>query len=111
MGGGMAVVSSTAEKWRQITGNIIVQGYGLSETSPVATANPINSATFSGTIGVPMPATDVAILDDVGNEVALGERGEIGVRGPQVMKGYWKRDDATAESMTSDGSWQVVIRF
>ncbi|WP_182406877.1 AMP-binding protein [Psychrobacter sp. GP33] len=107
MGGGMAVVSSTAEKWRQITGNIIVQGYGLSETSPVATANPINSATFSGTIGVPMPATDVAILDDVGNEVALGERGEIGVRGPQVMKGYWKRDDATSESMTSDGFFRT----
>ena len=102
MGGGMAVVSSTAEKWRQITDNIIIQGYGLSETSPVATANPFNSASFGGTIGVPMPATDVAILDDDGNEVALGERGEIGVRGPQVMKGYWKRDDATAESMTTD---------
>ena len=107
MGGGMAVLSATAEKWRQITDNIIVQGYGLSETSPVATANPINSATFSGTIGVPMPATDVAILDDAGNEVALGERGEIGVRGPQVMKGYWKRDEATAESMTSDGFFRT----
>ena len=107
MGGGMAVLSNTAEKWRQITGNIIIQGYGLSETSPVATANPINSASFSGTIGVPMPATDVAILDDAGNEVALGERGEIGVRGPQVMKGYWKRDDATAESMTRDGFFRT----
>ena len=107
MGGGMAVLSATAEKWRQITGNIIVQGYGLSETSPVATANPVNAATFSGTIGVPMPATDVAILDDAGNEVALGERGEIGVRGPQVMKGYWKRDEATAESMTSDGFFRT----
>lgn len=107
MGGGMAVLSATAEKWRQITGNIIVQGYGLSETSPVATANPINAATFSGNIGVPMPATDVAILDDAGNEMALGERGEIGVRGPQVMKGYWKRDEATAESMTSDGFFRT----
>lgn len=86
-----------------MTGNTIVQGYGLSETSPVATANPINSATFSGTIGVPMPSTDIAILDEAGNEVALGERGEIGVRGPQVMKGYWKREDATRESMTDDG--------
>ncbi len=103
MGGGMAVVSSTAEKWRQVTGNTIVQGYGLSETSPVATANPINSATFSGTIGVPMPSTDIAILDEAGNELELGERGEIGVRGPQVMKGYWKREDATRESMTDDG--------
>lgn len=107
MGGGMAVLSPTAEKWRQVTGNIIIQGYGLSETSPVATANPSNSTTFSGTIGVPMPATDVAILDDAGNEVELGERGEIGVRGPQVMKGYWRREDATAEVMTNDGFFRT----
>ena len=103
MGGGMAVVSDTAEKWRQITDNVILQGYGLSETSPVATANPINSVTFSGTIGLPMPSTDIAIIDDEGNEVALGERGEIGVRGPQVMKGYWNRAEATADVMTDDG--------
>ncbi len=103
MGGGMAVLSDTANKWRQVTGNTIVQGYGLSETSPVATANPINSATFSGNIGVPMPSTEVAIIDDEGNEVALGERGEIGIRGPQVMKGYWQREEATKESMTDDG--------
>lgn len=103
MGGGMAVLSDTAKKWQQVTGNIIVQGYGLSETSPVATANPIGSATFSGNIGLPMPATDVAIIDDAGNEVAFGERGEIGIRGPQVMKGYWKREEATRESMTDDG--------
>ncbi len=103
MGGGMAVVSDTAEKWRQITGNIILQGYGLSETSPVATANPITSVSFSGTIGLPMPSTDIAIIDDEGNEVALGERGEIAVRGPQVMKGYWQRPEATDEVMTSDG--------
>ncbi|WP_350560300.1 AMP-binding protein [Psychrobacter sp. CAL346-MNA-CIBAN-0220] len=107
MGGGMAVLSSTAEKWRQITSNIIIQGYGLSETSPVATANPYNSATFSGTIGVPMPSTDVAILDDAGNEVPLGERGEISVRGPQVMKGYWNREEATRESMTDDGFFRT----
>ena len=107
MGGGMAVLSSTAEKWRQVTGNTIVQGYGLSETSPVATANPINSATFSGNIGLPMPATDIAILDEAGNEVALGERGEIGVRGPQVMKGYWNREEATRESMTDDGFFRT----
>lgn len=103
MGGGMAVLSDTAKKWLQVTGNTIVQGYGLSETSPVATANPINSATFSGNIGLPMPATEVAIIDEEGNEVALGERGEIAIRGPQVMKGYWKREDATSESMTEDG--------
>ncbi|WP_350655991.1 AMP-binding protein [Psychrobacter sp. S1-30-MNA-CIBAN-0213] len=107
MGGGMAVLSSTAEKWRQVTGNIIVQGYGLSETSPVATANPFNSATFSGNIGVPMPDTDVAILDEAGNELELGERGEISVRGPQVMKGYWNRDDATREVMTDDGFFRT----
>lgn len=107
MGGGMAVLSSTAEKWRQVTGNIIVQGYGLSETSPVATANPHNSATFTGNIGVPMPGTDVAILDEAGNELELGERGEISVRGPQVMKGYWNRDDATREVMTDDGFFRT----
>ncbi|SNT70713.1 AMP-binding protein [Psychrobacter sp. LV10R520-6] len=107
MGGGMAVLSATAEKWRQVTGNIVVQGYGLSETSPVATANPYNSPTFTGTIGVPMPATDIAILDEAGNEVPLGERGEIGVRGPQVMKGYWNREDATAEAMTADGFFRT----
>lgn len=107
MGGGMAVLSPTAEKWRQVTGNIIIQGYGLSETSPVATSNPSNSKTFTGTIGVPMPATDVAILDDDGNEVELGERGEISVRGPQVMKGYWNREEATAEVMTADGFFRT----
>ena len=103
MGGGMAVLSTTAEKWMQVTGNVVVQGYGLSETSPVATANPINSTSFSGNIGLPMPSTDIAMLDEEGNEVALGERGEIAVRGPQVMKGYWKREDATSEVMTADG--------
>ena len=103
MGGGMAVLSATAEKWMQVTGNVVVQGYGLSETSPVATANPINSKSFSGNIGLPMPSTDIAMIDEEGNEVALGERGEIAVRGPQVMKGYWKREDATSEVMTPDG--------
>lgn len=107
MGGGMAVLKDTAEKWQKITGNVIVQGYGLSETSPVASANPQGTGEFSGNIGLPMPATDMAILDEEGNEVALGERGEICVRGPQVMKGYWKRDDATAEVMTSDGYFRT----
>lgn len=107
MGGGMAVLRSTAEQWQQVTGNVISQGYGLSETAPVATATPMGSDVFDGTIGLPVPGTDVAILDEEGNEVALGERGEIGVRGPQVMKGYWKRDDATAEVMTDDGYFRT----
>ena len=107
MGGGMAVLKDTAAKWEKITGNIIVQGYGLSETSPVASANPQGTGEFSGNIGLPMPGTDMAILDEEGNEVPLGERGEICVRGPQVMKGYWKRDDATAEVMTSDGYFRT----
>lgn len=107
MGGGMAVLKDTATKWEKVTGNVIVQGYGLSETSPVASANPHGTGEFSGNIGLPMPATDMAILDEEGNEVALGERGEICVRGPQVMKGYWKRDDATAEVMTADGYFRT----
>lgn len=107
MGGGMAVLKDTADKWEKITGNVVIQGYGLSETSPVATANPLAVEKFSGTVGVPMPSTEVAILDDDGNEVALGERGEICVRGPQVMKGYWNREDATASSMTDDGYFRT----
>ncbi|MDO5770307.1 MAG: AMP-binding protein, partial [Psychrobacter sp.] len=107
MGGGMAVLKDTAEKWEKITGNVIIQGYGLSETSPVATANPLQVGKFSGTVGVPMPGTEVAILDEEGNEMPLGERGEISVRGPQVMKGYWNREDATALVMTDDGYFRT----
>lgn len=101
MGGGMAVLASTAEAWKKITGTNIIEGYGLSETSPVATANPPSSMEFSGTIGIPLPLTEVAILDDDGNEVALGEQGEISIRGPQVMKGYWNRPDETEKVMTN----------
>ncbi|TCH63861.1 AMP-binding protein [Acinetobacter sp. ANC 4862] len=101
MGGGMAVLASTAEAWKKITGTNIIEGYGLSETSPVATANPPSSMEFSGTIGVPLPLTEVAILDDDGNEVPLGEQGEISIRGPQVMKGYWNRPDETEKVMTN----------
>ena len=100
MGGGMAVLPSTAEAWKKVTGTNIIEGYGLSETSPVATANPPASMEFSGTIGIPLPLTDVAILDDDGNDVALGEQGEISIRGPQVMKGYWNRPDETDKVMT-----------
>ena len=101
MGGGMAVLPSTAEAWKRVTGTNIIEGYGLSETSPVATANPPASMEFSGTIGIPLPLTEVAILDDDGNEVALGEQGEISIRGPQVMKGYWNRQDETDKVMTN----------
>ena len=99
MGGGMAVLPSTAEAWKKVTGTNIIEGYGLSETSPVATANPPASMEFSGTIGIPLPLTEVAILDDDGNDVALGEQGEISIRGPQVMKGYWNRPDETEKVM------------
>ena len=101
MGGGMAVLPSTAEAWKKVTGTNIIEGYGLSETSPVATANPPASMEFSGTIGIPLPLTEVAILDDDGNEVALGEQGEISIRGPQVMRGYWNRPDETEKVMTN----------
>ena len=107
MGGGMAVLPSTAEAWKKLTGTIIIEGYGLSETSPVATANPPTTTEFSGTIGVPLPLTDVAILDDDGNHLAQGEQGEISIRGPQVMKGYWNRPDETAKVMTTDGYFRT----
>ena len=107
MGGGMAVLPSTAEEWKKVTGTMIIEGYGLSETSPVATANPPATTEFSGTIGVPLPLTDVAILDDDGNHLAQGEQGEISIRGPQVMKGYWNRPDETAKVMTADGYFRT----
>jgi long-chain acyl-CoA synthetase len=107
MGGGMAVLPSTAEEWKKVTGTIIIEGYGLSETSPVATANPPATTEFSGTIGVPLPLTDVAILDDDGNHLPQGEQGEISIRGPQVMKGYWNRPDETAKVMTADGYFRT----
>jgi long-chain acyl-CoA synthetase len=103
MGGGMAVLPSTAEAWHKITGVPIVEGYGLSETSPVATANPPDIKACTGTIGIPIPSTDIAIMDDDGNLVPQGERGEIAIRGPQVMKGYWQRPEETAKVMTADG--------
>ncbi|MDQ2989146.1 MAG: long-chain-fatty-acid--CoA ligase [Pseudomonadota bacterium] len=106
-GGGMAVQQAVADKWLQVTGTPIVEGYGLSETSPVATANRCDIHQFSGTIGLPLPSTEVTILDDDGKEVALGERGEIAIRGPQVMAGYWNRPDETAKSMTADGFFKT----
>jgi len=87
----------------QMTGVPLVEGYGLTETAPVAIANPVTIEEWSGEIGVPLPSTDAAILDDDGRPVALGEVGEICLRGPQVMKGYWNRPEETARVFTDDG--------
>ena len=103
VGGGMAVTSGTAKLWLEKTGCPIVEGYGLSETSPSATCNPVDNTAYSGNIGLPMPNTDVKLIDDDGNEVPVGERGEIAIKGPQVMAGYWQRPDETAKVMTADG--------
>lgn len=102
-GGGMAVQQSTAEKWLKITGCPVVEGYGLSETSPVATINRFDIESFTGTIGLPISSTEIAIRDDEGRDVAVGEPGEICIRGPQVMAGYWNRPDETAKVMMGDG--------
>ncbi|HOB65802.1 long-chain-fatty-acid--CoA ligase [Ottowia sp.] len=103
VGGGMAVQSAVAKLWLEKTGCPICEGYGLSETSPSATCNPVTAREFTGTIGVPIPSTYVKILDDAGNEVPLGQPGEIAIKGPQVMAGYWQRPDETAKVMTADG--------
>jgi long-chain acyl-CoA synthetase len=102
-GGGMAVQQATAERWLKLTGCPVVEGYGLSETSPVATSNRLDKREFTGTIGLPIPSTDIAIRDDDGADVAFGTPGEICIRGPQVMAGYWRRPDETAKVMTDDG--------
>ncbi len=102
-GGGMAVQRAVNDRWQQVTGKSIVEGYGLSETAPVATANPADSSEFSGTIGLPISSTDIAILDDAGKPLPTGEIGEIAIRGPQVMEGYWQRPEETAQVMTADG--------
>jgi len=102
-GGGMAVQKAVSDKWNSITGVPIIEGYGLSETSPVATCNPIRSAEYTGTIGLPVSSTEIAILDDDGKPVPLGTAGEIAIRGPQVMAGYWQRPEETAKVMTPDG--------
>ena len=103
LGGGMAVQRPVAERWQKMTGCAITEGYGLSETSPVATANRFDRPEFTGTIGLPLPSTDIEIRDDADRTLALGEIGEICIRGPQVMAGYWQRPDETAKVMTLDG--------
>lgn len=106
-GGGMAVQQATAEKWQRITGCPVVEGYGLSETSPVATINRLDLDVFNGSIGLPVPNTEIAIRDDAGQEVPRGERGEICIRGPQVMAGYWNRPDETAQAIGPDGFFKT----
>jgi len=107
VGGGMAVQSATARLWLEKTGCPIVEGYGLSETSPSATCNPVDSLAYSGNIGLPMPGTDMKLLDDDGQEVPAGMPGEISIKGPQVMAGYWQRPDETAKVMTADGFFRT----
>ncbi|WP_117195229.1 long-chain fatty acid--CoA ligase [Rhizobium terrae] len=106
-GGGMSVQRPVAERWLKMTGCQITEGYGLSETSPVATANRLDAVEFSGMIGLPISSTEISIRDDEGNEVELGDVGEICIRGPQVMAGYWNRPDETAKVMTADGYFRT----
>jgi long-chain acyl-CoA synthetase len=107
VGGGMAVQSAVAKLWLEKTGCSICEGYGLSETSPSATCNPSDSQEYTGTIGLPMPNTYLKCLDDDGNEVPMGQPGEIAIKGPQVMAGYWQRPDETANVMTPDGYFKT----
>ena len=106
-GGGMAVQQAVAEKWKKITGVTLVEGYGLTETSPVVTTNPPDMKEFNGTIGLPIPSTEISIRDDAGKELPLGQPGEICIRGPQVMAGYWQRPEETAKVMTADGYFRT----
>ncbi len=103
IGGGMAVTQDVAQRWYQVTGCHITQGYGLTETSPMATANPLHIKEFNGSIGVPVPSTEITIMDDTGHKVEIGEVGEICIRGPQVMKSYWQRPHETEEVFFEDG--------
>jgi long-chain acyl-CoA synthetase len=107
VGGGMAVQKSVADAWVKATGKPIIEGYGLSETSPVLTCNRGDIAEWTGTIGSPLPSTEISIRDDEGHEVPLGEQGEICARGPQVMAGYWNSPTETAKAMTADGFFRT----
>jgi long-chain acyl-CoA synthetase len=106
-GGGMAVQRAVADRWLKATGCPVIEGYGLSETSPTLTCNTADSAAFSGTIGLPVPSTEISIRDDAGNELPVGSVGEICARGPQVMAGYWQRPEETAQVMTKDGFFRT----
>jgi long-chain acyl-CoA synthetase len=108
LGGGMAVQRAVAERWKQVTGHPLLEAYGLTETSPGATINPlVEGFQYNGTAGLPIPSTIVTIRDDAGNVLPLGDTGEICIAGPQVMKGYWNRPDETAKVMTDDGAFRT----
>jgi long-chain acyl-CoA synthetase len=107
LGGGMAVQEAVARKWLERTGCPICEGYGLSETSPSVCCNPTDTDHFSGTIGMPLPSTEIVVVDDDGRPLPIGQAGEIAVRGPQVMRGYWGRDDETAKAFTADGFFKT----
>jgi long-chain acyl-CoA synthetase len=102
-GGGMATQQAVADKWAAVTGVALGEGFGLSETCAITTSNPPGLGRFTGTVGLPMPSVEVSLRDDEGREVPIGERGEICIRGPQVMAGYWQRPDETARAFTPDG--------
>jgi long-chain acyl-CoA synthetase len=103
VGGGMAVQKAVADRWKQVTGRTLLEGYGLTETSPCATMNPLDLKEYNGSIGLPMPSTEIVLRDDSDKDVLLGEPGEICIRGPQVMKGYWQRPEETASIIGADG--------
>jgi long-chain acyl-CoA synthetase len=107
IGGGAAVLPTTSEKWKAITGRDILEGYGLSETSPILTLNPMTADGFSGTVGLPLPSTDIKLLGEEDAPVVLGESGEICARGPQVMGGYWQKPEANAAAFTADGYFRT----
>ncbi len=103
VGGGMAVQQAVAKKWKEVTSNPILEGYGLTEASPVVTFNPMDLKEFNGSIGLPLPSTEISLRNDEDKEVGIGERGELCIRGPQVMRGYWQRPEETAKMLTEDG--------
>jgi long-chain acyl-CoA synthetase len=107
LGGGMAVQEAVAKRWKEVTGVTLVEAYGLTETSPAATMNPLDATEYTGAIGLPIPSTDLALRDDAGKDVPLGQPGEICIRGPQVMAGYWQRPEETAQVMTKDGFFRT----
>jgi long-chain acyl-CoA synthetase len=107
IGGGATVLPTTSQKWKALTGKHILEGYGLSETSPILTLNPMTASSFSGTVGLPFPSTDIKLLDVDDMEVPLGQPGEICAKGPQVMKGYWQKPEANAAAFTADGYFRT----
>jgi long-chain acyl-CoA synthetase len=107
IGGGATVLPTTSQRWKALTGKHILEGYGLSETSPILTLNPMTTSAFSATVGLPFPSTDIKLLDDEDKEVALGEPGEICAKGPQVMSGYWRKPEANAAAFTAEGYFRT----